>query len=92
MGQMGGKRARDRKRNAVKGDEARFLNPENCRSHLRKELAREFPSIVEGFVEAAKKGGVPHVKLTAELLAPPPRAASRKMGTMEKLLRELGEE
>ena len=49
---------------------AKYMRPSECRSHMRRTLAKEFQGIVDGFVEAAKKGSCPHVKLATELLKP----------------------
>ena len=39
---------------------------------------------MDGFVEAAKKGSCPHVKLATELLKPIRKGTSRKKGTATK--------
>jgi hypothetical protein len=70
----------------------RILRPAGCRSYMRKELAEEFPEIVDGFVEAAKTGSVPHVKLATELLKPTRKATTRKKGSVAKLLEKLDRE
>ncbi|MGA7156008.1 MAG: hypothetical protein WBY53_04135 [Acidobacteriaceae bacterium] len=62
------------------------LRPSECRAHMRRTLAREFQAIVDGFVEAAKKGSCPHVKLATELLKPVRSAPSRKKGTATYLV------
>jgi hypothetical protein len=67
------------------------LTPSQCRSHMRRTLAKEFEDIVNGFVKAAKKGSCPHLKLATELLKPEPRI-SHKKGPVARLLEELGEE
>ena len=51
---------------------------------MRRTLAKEFQGIVDGFVEAAKKGSCPHVKLATELLKPIRKGTSRKKGTATK--------
>ena len=66
---------------AAKG---KFLRPNECRSLMRKTLAREFQEIVDGFVAAAKKGSCPHVKLATELLKPIRTGPSRKKGSATK--------
>lgn len=75
----------------VEGKE-KYMRPSECRTHMRRTLAKEFQGIVDGFVEAAKKGSCSHVKLATELLKPVRRATSRKKGTAtvywEKLQRE----
>ncbi len=63
---------------AAKG---KYLRPNECRSLMRKTLAREFQEIVDGFVAAAKKGSCPHVKLATELLKPIRTGPSRKKGS-----------
>lgn len=62
----------------------KYMRPSECRSHMRRTLAREFQGIVDGFVEAAKKGSCPHVKLATELLKPIRKGTSRKKGTATK--------
>jgi hypothetical protein len=59
----------------------KYMRPSECRSHMRKTLAKEFDEIVKGFVAAAKKGSCPHVKLATELLKPDRKGPSRKKGT-----------
>jgi hypothetical protein len=70
----------------------RLLKPAGCRSYLRRRLARVFPAIVEGFLEEAKKGSCVHLKLATELLAPIRKRASRKKGSVTRLLEELQED
>ena len=41
-----------------------------CRAYMRRRLVKEFPEIVQGFVEAAKTGSCAHVKLATELIRP----------------------
>lgn len=82
-------------KNAVGKTKAKYMRPGECRSHMRRTLAKEFEEIVDGFVAAAKKGSCPHVKLATELLKPVRKSPSRKKGTvvkyLEKLERELTE-
>lgn len=61
---------------------AKYMRPTECRSFMRKTLAKEFEEIVKGFIEAAKKGSCPHVKLATELLKPDRKGPSRRKGTM----------
>ncbi len=70
----------------------RNMRPSECRSHMRKTLAREFQGIVDGFVRAAKKGSCPHVKLATELLKPIHKANPRKKGSATKYLEMLQKE
>ena len=65
------------------------MRPAECRSHMRRTLAREFEAIVEGFVEAAKKGSCPHVKLANELLKPVRKSPSRRKGSVVKHLEQM---
>lgn len=85
----------DQMKNAVGETKAKYMRPGECRSHMRRTLAKEFEEIVDGFVAAAKKGSCPHVKLATELLKPIRKSPSRKKGTvvkyLEKLERELTE-
>ena len=69
---------------ALGENKAKYMRPSECRSHMRRTLAREFQGIVDGFVEAAKKGSCPHVKLATELLKPIRKGPSRKKGTATK--------
>jgi hypothetical protein len=66
------------------------LRPRQCQSYLRTRLAKEFPKIVDGFVNEARNGGCAHMKLTAELLEDEKKEPPRK-GTAQKLLEEMGE-
>jgi hypothetical protein len=70
----------------------RLLKPAGCRSYLRRRLARVFPAIVEGFLEEAKKGSCVHLKLATELLGPVRKRASRRKGSVTKLLERLQED
>ena len=67
----------------------RVMQPAGCRSYMRKRLADEFPRIVEGFVEEAKKGSCPHVKLATELLKPTRKGTTRRRGVLAKLLKDI---
>jgi hypothetical protein len=64
--------------------EVRYLRPSQCRSLMRKTLAREYQAIVDGFIAAAKKGSCPHVKLATELMRADRKGAPRKKGTATK--------
>ncbi len=66
---------------AVVEAKVKRLRPSECRSHMRKALAKDFQEIVDGFVAAAKLGSCPHVKLATELLKPIRKSPSRKKGT-----------
>ena len=70
----------------------KYLSPGECRGHMRRTLAKEFQGIVDGFVEAAKKGSCPHVKLATELLKPIRKNPSRKKGTVAKYIEQLDRE
>ena len=74
----------DQVKDALGENKAKYMRPSECRSHMRRTLAREFQGIVDGFVEAAKKGSCPHVKLATELLKPIRKGPSRKKGTATK--------
>jgi hypothetical protein len=82
----------DQVREAVGERKAKFMRPSECRSHMRRTLAREFQGIVDGFVEAAKKGSCPHVKLANELLKPIRKGPSRKKGTATRYWEQLDKE
>ena len=74
----------DQVKEALGEGKAKYMRPSECRSHMRRTLAKEFQGIVDGFVEAAKKGSCPHVKLATELLKPIRKGTSRKKGTATK--------
>jgi hypothetical protein len=62
----------------------KYMKPSECRSLMRRTLAKEFQAIVDGFISAAKKGSCPHVKLATELMKSDRNGASRKKGTATK--------
>lgn len=64
------------------------LRPSQCRAYMRRELAREFREIVQGFVEGAKKGSCQHVKLATELVGTPERRRRRGKGAVRALIEE----
>jgi hypothetical protein len=66
------------------------LRPRQCHKYLQKTLASQFKTIVSGFVSEAQKGGCAHMKLAVELLEPK-EDASRRKGSAQRLLEELGE-
>lgn len=65
------------------------LRPSQCRAYMRRELAREFRGIVEGFVDGAKKGSCQHVKLATELVGAPARQQKRGKSVVQKLIDEM---
>ena len=67
----------------AKAKRKKVLKPAECKKHIQERLAQNFEAIVEGFVEEAKKGSCPHVKLANELLQ---GAAPRKKGPAELML------
>jgi hypothetical protein len=67
------------------------MRPNQCRNYMRETLTKEFKGIVDGFVEAAKKGSCPHVKLATELLQSS-RRPSRKKGPIAKYWEKLEKE
>jgi len=67
----------------AKAKRKKVLKPAECKKHIQERLAQNFEAIVEGFVEEAKKGSCPHVKLANELLK---EAAPRKKGPAELML------
>ncbi len=69
-----------------------YLRPSECRSHMRRILAKEFDAIVQGFVEAAKKGSCPHLKLATELLKPTRTGPSRKKGSATRMWEQIQKE
>ena len=70
----------------------RPLRPGQCRDYMRRELAREFRGIVQGFVKSAKAGNCQHVKLATELLKAPPKRRAKGKGTIQQLLEQLDRE
>jgi hypothetical protein len=82
----------DQVREAVGEGKAKHMRPSECRSHMRRTLAKEFQGIVDGFVEAAKRGSCPHVKLATELLKPIRKGPSRKKGTATRFWEQLEKE
>jgi hypothetical protein len=70
----------------------RLLSPMGCRVYLRQTLAKEFAGIVDGFVEAAKTGSVPHLKLVTELLRPVRKGSSRLKGPAARFFEKLEKE
>ncbi len=68
------------------------MQPAGCRTYMRKRLATEFPEIVDGFVEEAKKGSCNHVKQAMEMLKPTRKGTPRRKGPMQRLLEELKSE
>jgi len=67
------------------------LRPRQCHKYLQKTLASEFKTIVAGFIGEATKGGCAHMKLAVELLEPAKDDGSRRKGSAQRLLEELGE-
>jgi len=67
----------------------RIMLPAGCRAYIRRRLAKEFPAIVDGFVEEAKKGSCPHVKLATELLRPLRKGTPRRKSEATRLLDDL---
>jgi hypothetical protein len=68
------------------------LRPGQCSSYLRTKLAKEFKSIVRGFVKEARNGGCAHMKLAAELLEEAKSSGSRQKGSVQRLLEKLEKE
>ena len=58
---------------------------------IKKMLAAEFPKILGGFIEEARKGGCAHMKLTVEWLEPAKDEGRQRKGSAQRLLEELGE-
>lgn len=79
-------------REAVMTPKGRNMRPGQCRSHMRQTLAKEFEQIVKGFVEAAKSGSCPHVKLATELLKPVRKPRTVKKKTMSQYVEQLDRE
>ncbi|WP_158787106.1 hypothetical protein [Granulicella sp. L46] len=81
---MTGSKELDQVKEELVEGKAKYLRPSECRNRMRRTLTKEFDAIIEGFVEAAKKGSCPHVKLATELLKPTRTGPSRKKGTATK--------
>jgi hypothetical protein len=79
----------DEVKEVVVKNKANYMRPSECRSHMRRTLSREFDAIVKGFVEAAKKGSCPHVKLAVEMMKPDRKGPSRKKGSATKYWEKL---
>jgi hypothetical protein len=78
---------------ALSKEETRLLAPAGCRAYMRKTLVKEFPEIVKGFVEAAKTGSCPHLKLATELMKPARQVNPRqKKGPAARLIERLEKE
>ena len=74
-------------------EERRLLAPAGCRAYMRKTLVKEFPKIVEGFVDKAKTGSCPHVKMVTELMKPVRQGKPRpKKGPAARFLERLERE
>ncbi len=67
------------------------LRPRQCHKYLQKTLASEFPKILSGFIDEARKGGCAHMKLAVELLEPARDEGRHRKGSAQRLLEELGE-
>lgn len=70
----------------------RPLKPSQCRTYMRRTLAAQFPYILRGLVQGARKGSCQHVKLATELLQSTQPREAKKRGTVERLLDEWGVE
>jgi hypothetical protein len=81
-----------RVKKAMQGTRVKQLRPSACLSHMRRTLAKEFQGIVDGFVEAAKTGSCPHVKLATELMKPDAKSSLRKKGSVAKYMQQLEKE
>ena len=81
---MTGSDEREQENESVGAGKAKYMRPSECRSLMRKTLAKEFQAIVDGFIAAAKKGSCPHVKLATELMRADRKGAPRKKGTATK--------
>jgi hypothetical protein len=82
----------DQVRDMMGVGKVKYLRPSECRSFMRRTLAKEFQAIVDGFVEEAKKGSCQHVKLATELLKPIRKGPSRKKGTATRYWEQLDKE
>jgi hypothetical protein len=82
----------DQVKDMVGVGKAKYLRPSECRSFMRRTLAKEFQAIVDGFVEEAKKGSCQHVKLATELLKPIRKGPTRKKGTATRYWEQLDKE
>jgi hypothetical protein len=83
----------EKKADGRSATERRLMMPAGCREYMRKTLAKEFPEIVKGFVDAAKTGSCPHVKLVTELMRPARQSVPRqRKGPAARFLEKLEKE
>lgn len=59
-----------------------------CRAYLQRELMRQYPEIVQGFLKEAKKGSCQHLKLVQEMLEME-KTAKKRPKAVEQLLRRM---
>lgn len=76
---------------AAEGEIRKPARPRQCHKYLQKRLTGAFDSIVEGFIEEARKGGCAHMKLAVELLEPVKTEARKTKGSAQRFLEELAE-
>jgi hypothetical protein len=74
-----------------KSPQEKPLRPRQCHKYLQKTLARDFKTIVNGFISEAEKGSCAHMKLAVELLEPVKADGRTRKGSVQMLLEQLGE-
>jgi hypothetical protein len=76
---------RDGLQDVLVEEKGRYMRPAECRSYMRRTLAKEFEGIVAGFVAAAKQGSCPHLKLATELLKPVRKGPLERRGRLPNI-------
>jgi hypothetical protein len=72
---------------AKRGSGRRPSTVRGCRAYLQRELMRQYPEIVQGFLKEAKKGSCQHLKLVQEMMEA--EKASKRPKVVEQLLRRM---
>ena len=70
----------------------RALRPSQCRRWLRKTLAANMPELTRRFLGDVTPRSCAHMKLVTELIEEPDRRVRGGGRSIERLLKELGEE
>ncbi len=76
-----------RQEEAVRVSGRRPSSVRGCRVYLLRELMRQYPEIVQGFLKEAKKGSCQHLKLVQEMLESEKKLKRPK--AVEELLRRM---
>ena len=70
----------------------RALRPSQCRRWLKKTLAANLPKLTRRFLADVTPRNCAHMKLVTELIDEPDRKVRGGSRSIDRLLRELGEE